>query len=91
MPEEGKLYLDRQRNPPKTEVQRKGTSMIKEGIRMKIILLLAVLGAILITGSLVLAEKPFMVKCCIKGDCRTTTRPECQRSGYIVTDCGQCK
>jgi hypothetical protein len=58
---------------------------------MKLILLLAVLGAFLITGSLVLAEKPFMVKCCVKGQCKTMTRPGCQSAGYIVTDCGQCK
>jgi hypothetical protein len=58
---------------------------------MKKILLLAVLAALLITG-LVIAEKPFMVKCCVKGNCRDMTRPECAfHGGRIVADCGQCK
>ncbi|HTY22884.1 MAG TPA: hypothetical protein VMC85_07125 [Desulfomonilaceae bacterium] len=58
---------------------------------MKKILLLVALAAFMIGGSLVLAKQDFMVKCCIKGKCRTTTRPECQHAGYIVTHCGQCK
>ncbi len=56
----------------------------------KIILLIAV-AALVIVGSLVLAEQPFMVKCCVKGECRTMTRPECQRVGHIVANCGQCR
>jgi hypothetical protein len=55
------------------------------------IMLLAAAAALIIVGSLAIAEQPFMVKCCVKGSCRTMTRPECNRVGYIVANCGQCR
>lgn len=62
---------------------------------MKKILLLVIVGAFLVTGSLVsqvFSKQQFMVNCCVKGQCKYMSRPECQRlGGTIVQNCGQCK
>ena len=59
---------------------------------MKKIILLVAVAALIIMGTLVLAEPPFVVKCCVRGDCREMTRPECSRvGGHIVANCGQCR
>ncbi len=58
----------------------------------KILLVLIVLAALMTTEWLVFAKEEFMVRCCIKGSCRTMTRPACAfAKGRIVQDCGQCR
>jgi hypothetical protein len=59
---------------------------------MRKILLLVAVAALIILGTLVFAQQPFMVKCCVRGECREMTRPECPRvGGHIVANCGQCR
>jgi len=59
---------------------------------MRKVLLLLALAVFIIVGSLVLAEEPFVVMCCLKGKCVRMTRPECNANGGTpVANCGQCK
>jgi hypothetical protein len=66
--------------------------MERKEFSMKKILLLIALAGLIIAGSVVIAEEPFIVKCCLKGKCDRMTRPECKAAGgRIVGNCGQCK
>ncbi len=52
-------------------------------------ILLILMAALIIAVTLALAQ-PFVVKCCVRGDCREMTRPEWSRvGGHIVANCGQ--
>ncbi len=58
---------------------------------MKKTILLVAVAAMIVVATLVLAQS-FVDKCCVKGDCREMTRPECSRvGGHIVANCGQCR
>jgi hypothetical protein len=59
---------------------------------MKRVVLLLMLGAFLVTGSVIFARQDFMVNCCVGGQCSKMTAPACQKlKGRVVGDCSQCR